>query len=746
MGESGQSSTENRQLDVGSLSGDEGLSLPVLPDTIIRDDSGRVTVRAVRLVKPFLVDGKLDDEVYSRVRPMSDFIQTDPVAGELATEQTDVWIFFDDDNIYFSARCWETQPDRIVANELRRDHRNIVQNDNIAFLFDTFYDRRSGVVFETTPLGARLDVQFATENQNNYDWNPIWQVKVEQFDQGWTVEAEIPFKSLRFKSGQEQTWGFNVRRSSRWKNELSFLSEVPNSVGMGGIFRPTLAATMVGLEVPNKSKTLEIKPYVISELVTDRLVSPEITNKFSGDVGLDVKYGLTQSLIADFTYNTDFAQVEVDSQQVNLTRFSLFFPEKREFFLENKGIFAFGGNRGSPWGNGGDTPILFYSRRIGLNNGLEVPIKAGGRLTGRIGRFTLGALNIHSGENLASESPGTNFTVLRLRRDVLRKSSIGLIFTGRSAAQTSNGSNLAYGVDGRFAFFEDLTINTFWASTRTRNLKGDNFSYRAKFDYDADRYGLTVEHLAVGDNFNPEIGFVRRDDLRRSFAEVRFSPRPSKSTVVRKYSFVGSVDYNQDGDGLLETRELNAEFRVDFQNSDAARIEYADSYEFLQQPFAIASGTVLPVGGYNFSRLHFGYSFGRQRDFSGIVFMEIGSFYTGKRTTLTIMSGLANITSRFSIEPSLSLNWVALNEGSFVAKLAGGRFTYTMTTMMFASAFFQYNSSNNTLSSNIRLRWEYHPGSELFVVYNEERDPLRQRFSGLSNRSFVVKFNRLIRF
>ena len=745
MGESGQSAPENRQPDVGSLSSDEGLSLPVLPSTIVRDGSGNVTVRAVRLVNPFLVDGKLDDEVYSRVQPMSDFIQTDPVAGERATEQTDVWIFFDDKNIYFSARCWETQPDRIVANELRRDHRNIVQNDNLAFLFDTFHDRRSGVVFETTPLGPRLDVQFATENQNNYDWNPIWQVKVERFENGWTVEAEIPFKSLRFQSGQEQTWGFNVRRSSRWKNELSFLAEVPNSVGMGGIFRPTLAATMVGLEVPNQSKTFEIKPYVVSELVTDRLVTPKVNNQFSGDVGLDVKYGVTQSLIADFTYNTDFAQVEVDSQQVNLTRFSLFFPEKREFFLENKGIFSFGGTSGSWWGGGDDAPILFYSRRIGLNNGREVPIKAGARLTGRIGPFTLGALNIHAGEDLASEFPGTNFTVFRLRRDLLRKSSIGLIFTGRSVAQTSHGSNLAYGVDGRFAFFEDLTINAFWASTQTKNLKGDNSSYRAKFDYDADRYGLTVEHLAVGDNFNPEIGFVRRDDLRRSFAQVRFSPRP-KSTLVRKYSFVGSVGYNQDGDGLLETRELNAEFSVDFENSDAARFEYVDSYEFLQQPFAIASDTVLPVGGYNFSRLHLGYSFGRQRDFSGIVFMETGSFYTGKRTTLTIMSGLANVTSRFSIEPSLSLNWVDLDEGSFVAKLAGARLTYAMTTMMFASAFFQYNSSNNTLSSNIRLRWEYHPGSELFVVYNEERDPLRQRFSGLSNRSLVVKFNRLIRF
>ena len=173
MGESGQSAPENRQPDVGSLSSDEGLSLPVLPSTIVRDGSGNVTVRAVRLVNPFLVDGKLDDEVYSRVQPMSDFIQTDPIAGERATEQPDVWIFFDDKTIYFSARCWETQPDRIVANELRRDHRNIVQNDNLAFLFDTFHDRRSGVVFETTPLGPRLDVQFATENQNNYDWNPI---------------------------------------------------------------------------------------------------------------------------------------------------------------------------------------------------------------------------------------------------------------------------------------------------------------------------------------------------------------------------------------------------------------------------------------------------------------------------------------------------------------------------------------------------------------------------------------------
>jgi len=666
---------------------------------------------------------------------MSGFTQVDPLAGAPASDDTEIWVFFDSENLYVAARCFESYPDRLVANELRRDHSNIPQNDNIAFAFDTFFDRRTGVVFETTPIAARLDAQYVGQGRANYDWNPIWDVEVMRDDRGWTVEASIPFKSLRYQAGRTQTWGFNVRRHHRWRNEVTFLNPVPASLGMGGIFQSAQAAPMVGIEAPPGSKSLEIKPYVVASLSTDRTVSPVVSNNLGGDAGLDLKYGVTQNLTANFTYNTDFAQVEVDDQQVNLTRFQLFFPEKREFFLENRGLFSFGG--------GFSGPSLFFSRRIGLVGGQQVPIIGGGRLTGRVGQFNLGLLSIQADEEPDSGVAATNFSVVRVSRDILRRSSIGFILTNRSVSLGGDGANRAFGADARFAFFTDLTINTFWARTITPGLSGDDMSYRGRVNYGGDRYGFEAERLVIGAEFNPEIGFVRRADMRRSFGQVRFSPRPRNSTIVRKYSLSGSVNYIENGAGLLETREVNGRFGVELQNSDQLEVEYAGIFEFLSDPFPISTGVELPIGGYDFNRVRASYSFGRQRVASGRASFEFGSFFSGHRTSLSVGGARVNLTPRFSVEPTVSINRVELAEGSFTTNLIGSRVTFTMTPRLFTSALLQYNSSGNNVSANVRLRWEYVPGSELFVVYNEQRDTRTLRSPGLTNRALIVKINRL---
>jgi hypothetical protein len=723
----------------------EGVSPPVLPETLSRDASGRVIVRAVRVTE-FQLDGRLDDEVYRELRPGSDFIQEEPTEGAPATEKTEIWVFYDDDNIYVGARMWESEPDRMVVNEMRKDSPNVFQNENLTIVFDTFYDRRNGVGFVINPIGGRQDGQITNERWNR-DWNTIFDFGVGTFDGGWTAELAIPFKSLRYRPGASQVWGINARRVSKWKNEFSNLALVPTAGVGSGVYRTSLAATLVGLEVPPGSKNLEIKPYAISNLTTDRNATPTIANDVSGDIGLDVKYGITQNLIADFTYNTDFAQVEADEQQVNLTRFSLFFPEKREFFLENPGLFAFGGvatvNSGGP---SSDAPMLFYSRRIGLNQGRVVPLEAGGRLTGRMGRYTLGLMNIQTGDESVSRSRSTNFSVLRLKRDVLRRSSIGFIGTGRSVTMGGNGSNTVYGVDGAFAFYENIEFNTYWAQTRTTGRSGDDQSYRASFVYGADRYGVEMERLVVGANFNPEVGFVRRYDMRRSSGLLRFSPRPRANRVVRRYSYTGSLDYTENGAGLVETRDAEGQFAIEFQNSDRFTATYTDGYELLPSPFRIAPGIVLPVGGYDSERMRVQMTLGTQRVVSGNFFAEYGTFYSGHRKTAGFTSGRVKLTSQLSVDPTYSINKVRLLEGSFTTHLAGSRVTYSMTPLMFASALLQYNSTNHTVAANVRLRWEYRPGSELFVVYNEERDTLRPSFPDLSNRAFIVKINRLLRF
>ena len=501
------------------------------------------------------------------------------------------------------------------------------------------------------------------------------------------------------------------------------------------------------MEIPAGSRLLEIKPYAISDLTTDLVGSPRISNEVGGDLGLDVKYGVTQNLTADFTFNSDFAQVEADEQQVNLTRFGLFFPEKREFFLENQGTFGFGGVATSGRQAGAsDAPVLFYSRRIGLNQGRAVPIRAGGRLTGRIGRFSLGLLTIQSGDEAVSGAESTNFTVLRLKRDLLRRSSIGALFTGRSVSLEEDGSNEAYGVDGSFGFFDNLTINTHWARTRTPGLTDDDTSYRAQLAYAGDRYGAELEHLLVGGNFNPEIGFVRRHDMRRSFGLFRFSPRPLSIAGVRKFFWTGSVNYIENVAGRLETREVDGEFGIELENSDQFTVGYLNSYEFLPVDFEIADDVTLPVGGYDFAAGRLGYNFGSQRNVSGNVLVEFGQFFNGTKTAIGVRQGRVNITPQVSVEPSYSINWVDLDQGSFTTHLVGTRATYTVTPLMFTSALVQYNSSLDAVSANIRFRWEYQPGSELFVVFNEQRDTTSRRFPELTNRAFIVKINRLFRF
>ena len=700
-----------------------GPPAPVPPAVIARDGSGRATIRAVRVEAPLRIDGVLDDPLYDAVPPISDFIQVEPREGAPATEKTEVWLAFDDQQVYVAFRCWDSRPDRRVATEMRRDSSTTWNgNDVISIFIDPFYDRRNGLSFTINSIGGRNDGQITNERQYAGDWNPIWDFSTGGFDGGWTVEVAIPFKSLRYSAGQTQVWGFNALRTNRWKNELSTITRIPPGRGMQSVQQASLAATLVGVTAPGSSRNLDVKPYVTTSLTTDMNARPRLTNDLNGDVGLDVKYGVTQNLIADFTYNTDFAQVEADEAQVNLTRFSLFFPEKREFFLENQGTFSFGGvaTSGRSAG-GGDTPVLFYSRRIGLNEGRAVPIQAGGRLTGRVGRYSLGVLDIRTDGEPSTGADGANYSVVRVKRDVLRRSSVGVLFTGRSARQPDASMNTTTGLDGTFAFFNDLSINTYWARTRTAGLAGEDTSYRAQLDYAGDRYGVQAEHVLVGEHFNPAVGFLRRDDMRRTYGQVRFSPRPVSIPAVRRFSWTWSIAYIEDTAGRLETREQGGEFAIELENSDRFSVGYTGTYEFLPRPFDIASGVTLPVGSYDFDLFRVGWDLGQQRALSANFVVEGGTFYNGHRTGLSASRGRLNVGPQLALEPSYTVNRVALAEGTFTTHLAGARVTYTTTPRMFVSALLQYSSSLNAVTTNMRLRWEYRPGSELFIVYNDEQ-------------------------
>ncbi|HSF19757.1 MAG TPA: DUF5916 domain-containing protein [Vicinamibacteria bacterium] len=730
----------------------DGPPPPAPPAVVARDAEGRVTVRATRVREPVIIDGVLDDPVYHEVEAIAGFVQQEPHEGAPATEKTEVWMLFDSDNVYVSARCWDSHPERMVGNEMRRDHQSLSRNENFGVAFDTFHDRRNSFMFHVNLLGGLTDALAVDERNVNKDWNTIWNARTGRFDSGWTVEMAIPFKSLRFRTGDQQIWGVNFRRIVQWKNEVSYLTPIPASYDLRGLVKVSSAANLVGLE-PASARNLEIKPYGITTMRTDRIAEPAIENDLGADAGFDVKYGLTRSLVADVTVNTDFAQVEDDELQVNLTRFDIQFPEKREFFLEGQGVFAFG-NAGFGGGGGGgsggppsNTPVLFFSRRIGISDYGEVPIRAGARVTGKIGSYTLGALNIHTDGLEGTGIEPTGFSVFRLKRDIFRKSQVGMILTHRSQSVVSDGSNQAFGVDASFGLSDSLVVGGYYAATHTPELSGgEEVSYRGIFDYNADLYGARVSHTLVGENFNPEIGFLRREDFRETVGKFRLSRRrPGGVEWIRKVSLEPGIEYVADTLGRLESRQAQMTFRMEIENGDEWSVDYEKNFEFLPEPFEIAPGVILPVDEYRFDNVRLAYRLGPQRKVSGRVSAELGGFYGGTRREIGY-EGRIETSPRLGIEPNVSVNRVSLPEGDFTATLLGGRITFNMSPRMSLSALVQYASLDSEVLTNVRLRWEYLPGSDFFVVYSDGRTTALDDPLFLQSRSFAVKLTRLVRF
>jgi len=728
-------------------SAQNGNDATLRPPVKVRDADGHVTVRAVRVDTPPRVDGVLDDPMYQTLEPISGFVQQDPDEGELATEPTLVWIMFDARNIYIGARCRDSQPSRIVANDMRRDGRNVSQNDNLSVIIDTFHDRRNGYEFLMNSIGGAWDTQVTDERDANRDWNTVWTPRSRRDAEGWTVEMAIPFRSLRYRGSGPQVWGINIRRNVRWKNELSYLSPVPRLYGARGILRLSQAATLVGLEAPPASLNLEVKPYAVANLKTDRTAVPPLKDDLEPNAGFDAKYGVTPSLTADFTLRTDFAQVEDDDQQVNLTRFNLLYPEKRDFFLEGQGLFAFGGVTTTPPTGGTaappvNTPVLFFSRQIGLSRNREVPIDVGARLTGKAGRYSLGLLDIQTDEDETVREPQTNFAVVRLKRDILRRSYIGMIAT-RRAPSSAGGDNQVYGVDANISPATNLNLVGYYARTETPSLHGDDRSYRGRFDYDADLFGLQVERLAVGRHFNPEIGFLRRTDFTENLVQLRASRRPRDLAGIRKLNLEGAFDYLENGAGRLENRQVRGGLRTDMHSGDSWGVSYSNDYEFLPVPLDLGSVRI-PVGTYAGGTVRANYTLGTQRKISGDISVGRGRFYDGDRLDVAYR-GRAELTARLSIEPGISVNRITTPYGDLTATLLTGRGTFSFTPRMLTAALVQYNSTTHLFTTNVRYRWEYRAGSELFLVYSDGRDTLGAGAPLLLNRGLTLKITRLFR-
>ena len=721
-----------------------GPPAPNAGEAVSRDADGGVTLRAFRLSEPLTVDGVLDDPVYDQVPAAGGFLQQEPNEGAPASEDTRVWVLYDAENLYIAADL--EHPGPLMAGERRRDHMSIGWNDSFQIVLDTFYDRRNGFLFHTNPLGALYDAQVTDERNTNSDWNTVWWVKSRTVEGGWTTEIRIPFRSLRYAAGGAQLWGINFQRNIKHRNEKVFFTPTPQAYDRQALIRLSNAATLVGLEAPAGSRRMEFKPYAIGSQANAPL--RDINDEWSGDLGADFKFGVTDGLTADVTWNTDFAQVEDDETQVNLSRFSLFYPEKREFFLEGQGVFDFGGRQTRAFGGQGpsDAPIPFFSRSIGISGGSAVPILGGARLHGRARAYTMGLMNIQTGTVGGLDVESTNFSAFRVKRDIFARSNIGVIATHRNISADGSGANSLYGVDGNFAPTENIRINSFYMATSDPGVETGHraASYMGQFRYDTDLIDVSAERLYLGEDFNPGMGFVRRRDFTKNGGSLTFAPRPRGIDRIRQFEFKLDANQYDRPDGEMETREYNFEGRAIFESSDRLVVTHSLTEEHLLEGFPLSDEVRVPAGNYRFARSGIRFWLGTHRAVSGYVRYEFGDFFGGTRREVSYW-GRAEVNQRFSMEPNISLNWIDVPGGEVQAQVSRLRATYTVSPRSFVGALVQYNSAAQLMSANVRFRWEYSPGSDLFVVFSTNRDG-DDGLSGLTDRALVVKFTRLFRF
>jgi len=704
-------------------------------------------VTAVETRTPITLDGILDDEAWITAEPATDFVQAEPHEGQAATERTTVRLLFDRDALYVGVRCDDAMASALIVNDIRKDF-TPGEQDTFEVLLDTFADRRNGFVFATNPAGARSDTQIANEGRDvNTNWDAVWSVATKVDANGWSAEMRIPFKTLRFERGEGRIWGANFSRRIRRKNEVDYWSPVPR---VYNLFRAGLAGTLTGLGDVSQGHNLRIKPWVAGN--STRAVGGGAFDPAS-HVGLDVKYGVTPSLTLDATVKPDFAQAEADEQQVNLTQFSLFFPEKREFFLENSGMFYFGDiPRESRLGNARFAPpeeemLLFFSRRIGLTDtGQEIPIAGGGRLTGRVGRTGVGLMTIQTQQQGARD--GDNYTVLRARRDVLRNSDIGAIFLSRLSSGLSSDRNEVAGVDANFRFVKALSINGFLARSFTPGVTGGEMSGKGSIVWNDNFLHTQYSLLSVGDNFRDDVGFIKRQGVRKHFVDfgIRFRPEWWRKFGVRELHPHTRYNIYTDQSNAKVSHTNHVAMAWFFERGGYMEVQWNPRYERIVAPFKVRTDQSFAIGSYAWNEYALELETNHSRKVSGSALITMGGFWNG--TQNTIKGGVVYRPSyQLTFDIALQRSDITLPQPmhDFVTNLVTSRIGYAFNTRTFLDTLLQYNTDLKQFSANIRFDLIHRPLSDLFVVYNEQRltdvpTPVN------AGRGLIVKYTHMLAF
>ena len=705
----------------------QGLESPEPPPIDYETAHLSRVVSAVRITEEISLDGRLDEPVWNRALPATDFIQQQPFTGQPAREQTEARFLYDRDNLYIGIICFDSEPDRIVVNELREDFA-LNESDAITVNLDSLRDRRSGFNFTINPAGAKRDGQISNDGQYNNNWDGVWDVRTGRSEEGWTVEIIIPFKTLRFSSAASQEWGLQMQRRNQRLNERSFWSPIPIRFSAG---RMSLAGTLNGLENIGQGRNIHVKPFVTAGVTDARGQERQVDR----DAGVDVKYSVTQSLTFDATYRTDFAQVEVDRQQVNLTRFNLFFPEKRDFFLENSGTFTFGGSRNAR------NLVPFFSRRIGLSDaGTPIPIVGGARLTGQVDQYDVGLLAMKT-ESTAT-TPSNNFLVGRIKRNILTNSWVGALVTKRDSSIVGD-YNRVYGADARILVGR-LELDSYLLRSETPGKAGKDQARKLAIAWRDDEFFGAAEYNTVQANFIPDVGFVRRTDVIQYSGDLSWSPQLTESETIQNLIFATQLDYFTDGAGKLETQTEGLHLRVRFENDAGIGFDLNHTFDRLTDPFRIRRNPALFIaaGDYEYRDYSVNFSTRPSGKITGNGAFDWGEFWDGHRKSFG--GGLVvRPDVHLTVDLDYERNQVTLPAGSFTTNLVATRLTYSFTPRALINAFIQYNADTHEVSSNIQFRLTHHPLSDLYLVYNEGRDTTSSR---PVERAFIVKLTNLFRF
>ena len=709
--------------------------------------------RAHSIDKAPVINGKLDDPAWAGAQPFSGFVQRELQEGAPISERTEVRILTDGEALYVGAWLYDRDPARIVPGEKVRDV-TLTNSDYFAIILDTYLDRQNGFVFATTPAAVEYDGQVVKEGEGggvtqtgqtraqtgsmggfNLNWDGSWTVATSVDSSGWYAEFRIPFSTLRYGGGATQNWGLNFARSIRRKNEEAFWAFIPRQFNL---YRLSRAGTMEGIRVPVR-RVATVTPYVLGGM--QRAYALDAQGRLGhassrpGELGADLKFGLTPSLTLDLTYNTDFAQVEVDEQRTNLTRFPLFFPEKRPFFLENAGTFS----AGTP-----QAVDLFFTRRIGIDGvGRPVPIIGGGRVSGRVAGLTVGMLQLFT-EDVSDGPPTMSYSVARVSRELSSRSRVGALAVQRMATGDTRDHNRTYAIDGRIGAGESWTFDWWGSKTETPGRRGDDFAYSARAGYQTGDWTNGIRFIQVGDAFNPEVGFLNRSGGYR-FYDVSFM------RLVRVPSWKWLKQWNPHSsfrgyyglDGYYQSGQWHVDLtEVEFANGGRFGPELNIYHEGLQQPFEIDPGVVLPVGNYDYPTLGLDFSSNPSSPLSLTLRGDVGPFYNGTRR-----GGSATIVARAGASFTSSLlvdyNDVHLDQGNFVRFLTGTRLAYFFTPRILVQSLVQYNNQAQAWTANARFGWLNTAGTGLFVVFNEGQvadgffDWVRPQ-----SRSFIVKYTK----